>query len=106
MALPKFEKSDKAPEENIRETARAVALATDGVSSLPPKGIKIERASGGIVINVNINVEYGQRIPEVAFDTQENVKKAVSGVTELKINKVNVNIQGVEECAEQKQESC
>ena len=46
-------------------------------------------------IDVNIIVEYGARIPEVAFEIQSRVKKAVENMTGLKVLEVNVHVQGV-----------
>ena len=46
-------------------------------------------------IDVNIIVEYGARIPDVAFEIQNKVKKAVENMTGLKVVEVNVHIQGV-----------
>ena len=46
-------------------------------------------------IDVNIIVEYGIRIPDVAFEIQNRVKKAVESMTGLKVTQINVNVQGV-----------
>lgn len=59
------------------------------------KGIKVEATEKSAKIDVNIIVEYGSRIPEVAFEIQNRVKKAVENMTGLKVTEVNVNVQGV-----------
>ena len=59
------------------------------------KGVKVEVGEKETKIDVNIIVEYGIRIPEVAFEIQNRVKKAVEAMTGLKVTEVNVNIQGV-----------
>ena len=59
------------------------------------KGIKIEAGEKETKIDVNIIVEYGARIPDVAFEIQNRVKKAVEGMTGLKVLEVNVHVQGV-----------
>lgn len=59
------------------------------------KGIKVEAGEKETKIDVNIIVEYGVRIPDVAFEIQNRVKKAVEGMTGLKVVEVNVHIQGV-----------
>lgn len=59
------------------------------------KGIKVEVNEGTAKIDVNIIVEYGTRIPDVAFEIQNRVKKAVEGMTGLKVLEVNVHVQGV-----------
>ena len=59
------------------------------------KGIKVEAGEKETRIDVNIVVEYGVRIPDVAFEIQNRVKKAVEGMTGLKVVDVNVHVQGV-----------
>ena len=59
------------------------------------KGIKVEVGEKETKIDVNIIVEYGVRIPDVAFEIQNRVKKAVETMTGLKVVEVNVHVQGV-----------
>lgn len=56
------------------------------------KGIKVEVGEKETRIDVNIIVEYGTRIPDVAFDIQNRVKSAVEGMTGLKVVAVNVHV--------------
>ena len=60
------------------------------------KGIKVEIEGDVAKIDVNIIVEYGIRIPDVAFEIQNKVKKSVETMTGLKVDEVNVHIQGVD----------
>lgn len=59
------------------------------------KGIKVEIEDKEAKIDVNIIVEYGVRIPDVAFEIQNRVKKSVENMTGLKVTEVNVHVQGV-----------
>ena len=59
------------------------------------KGIKVEIGEKDTKIDVNIIVEYGVRIPDVAFEIQNRVKKAVETMTGLNVTEVNVHVQGV-----------
>ena len=59
------------------------------------KGIKVEKTDSTAKIDVNIIVEYGSRIPDVAFEIQNRVKKSVENMTGLKVSEVNVHVQGV-----------
>ncbi len=74
------------------------------------KGIKVEKTDNKAKIDVNIIVEYGSRIPDVAYEIQNRVKKAVEGMTGFKVEEVNVHVQGVDtnvsknEYSESKQE--
>ena len=59
------------------------------------KGIKVDINENEAKIDVNIIVEYGVRIPDVAFEIQNRVKKAIETMTGLKVISVNVHVQGV-----------
>ena len=59
------------------------------------KGIKVDISEKNAKIDVNIIVEYGSRIPDVAFEIQNRVKKAVENMTGLNVEEVNVHVQGV-----------
>ena len=59
------------------------------------KGIKVDVDENKTKIDVNIIVEYGARIPDVAFEIQNRVKTAVENMTGLKVEEVNVHVQGV-----------
>lgn len=59
------------------------------------KGIKVDNTEKGLKIDVNIIVEYGARIPDVAYEIQNKVKNSIENMTGLKIEEVNVHIQGV-----------
>ncbi|MBR3254772.1 MAG: Asp23/Gls24 family envelope stress response protein [Clostridia bacterium] len=60
------------------------------------KGIKVDRTEDKIKIDVNIVVEYGTRIPDVAFEIQNRVKTAVENMTGMDVTEVNVHVQGVD----------
>ena len=68
------------------------------------KGIKVEAGEKEAKIDVNIVVEYGTRIPDVAFEIQNRVKKAVENMTGLKVEEVNVHVQGVNTTAVESKE--
>ena len=60
------------------------------------KGIKVEILDNKETrIDVNIIVEYGARIPDVACEIQKRVKKSVENMTGLSVLEVNVHVQGV-----------
>lgn len=102
----------KIADDVIAVIAGAAASEVPGVSSMAggfaggisevfsgkknfAKGIKVEAGEKETKIDVNIIVEYGARIPDVAFEIQNRVKKAVEGMTGLKVVEVNVHVQGV-----------
>ena len=59
------------------------------------KGIKVDVDGKNAKIDVSIIVEYGARIPDVAFEIQTRVKNSVENMTGLKVLEVNVHVQGV-----------
>lgn len=55
------------------------------------KGIKVT-VEENITLDVNIVVDYGIKIPEVAWSVQDNVKKSVELMSGLTVDKVNVHV--------------
>ena len=100
-------KISDTPDELIASCACDAALGTAGVSGLVSsgvssiidkdgqKGIKISDDKDGAVVDVWLTVAYGTKIPETAWNIQENVKKRIKTVSERKISKVNIHIMGV-----------
>jgi uncharacterized alkaline shock family protein YloU len=66
------------------------------------KGIKATIQGEETTIEVNIIVKYGSTIHEVALEIQKSVKRAVEGMTGLKVMGVNINVQGVQVSTENK----
>jgi uncharacterized alkaline shock family protein YloU len=59
------------------------------------KGVKVEVGEKEAAIDLYIIVEYGCRIPDVAWNIQEKVKKAVETMTGLHAVEINIHVQGV-----------
>lgn len=81
-------------------TGMAGGVAADLVEKLgakrnPQKGVKVTVTDEGAIIDVMIVVAFGKRIPELAWEIQENVKSSVESMTGLNVLKVNVFIEGV-----------
>ncbi len=68
------------------------------------KGVKVEVGEKEAAIDLFIIVDYGYRIPEVAWTIQERVKQAVEEMTGLHVIEVNIHIQGVNIEREHKKE--
>ncbi|NJD03554.1 MAG: Asp23/Gls24 family envelope stress response protein [Ruminiclostridium sp.] len=68
------------------------------------KGVKVEAGEKEAAIDLYIIVEYGFRIPDVAWSIQEKVKNAVETMTGLNVIEVNIHIQGVNMEREHKKE--
>lgn len=59
------------------------------------KGVKVEVGQREAAVDVNIIVEYGIRIPELASEIQLNVKRSIEMMTGLHVVEVNVHIHDV-----------
>ena len=59
------------------------------------KGVKIEMAETGLVLDLYLTVAYGHAIPEVAENAQKAVASAVSDMTGCTVETVNIQVGGV-----------
>ncbi|WP_130863707.1 Asp23/Gls24 family envelope stress response protein [Bacilliculturomica massiliensis] len=100
-------------DEVIAVCATNAALRTAGVADLSggireslsrnilrkelmSRGVKVSQSEEGVQADIYVIVRYGVKIPEVAWDLQENVKKEVEHMTELPVKAVNIHVLGVE----------
>jgi len=95
----------------IMVIAHTVASEVEGVASMSSgiadnissvlgrktssKGVKVDISDKGVVIDFYIVVDYGARIPDVAWRIQERVKSAVESMTGMHVNAINIHVQGV-----------
>jgi len=74
----------------------------DGIAGMIGKksnekgGIHIDIDDEAIVVDITVNLEYGVRIPHVAWQIQNDVREAVEKMTGKPIKAVNVVVQGVQ----------
>lgn len=59
------------------------------------KGVKVQVGEKDATIDLYIIVEYGCRIPDIAWEIQNRVKTSVENMTGLKVLEVNIHVQGV-----------
>ena len=59
------------------------------------KGVKVQVTEKDTIIDLYIIVEYGCRIPDIAWEIQNRVKTAVENMTGLKVLEVNIHVQGI-----------
>ncbi len=60
------------------------------------EGVKVTYNKDAVNVDVYINVCFGYNVTEVAYRVQENIKNSLSGMIDVKINKINVHVLGVE----------
>lgn len=62
---------------------------------LMSKGIRVSQTEDGVSLDIFVIVQYNIKIPAVAWEIQENVKKEVESMTEIPVKAVNIHVQGV-----------
>ena len=72
-----------------------------GAKKNPSKGVKVDMSEDSVKIDLYIVVEYGVRVPELAWEIQEGVKNSVETMTGLGVDKVNIHIEGVSFASEE-----
>ena len=59
------------------------------------RGIRVDVENNVISIDIYVVVEYGVKIPDIAWDIQDKVKKTVEDMTGMNVIAVNIHIQGI-----------
>jgi len=60
------------------------------------KGVRVAiTETNEVQVDLNIVVDFGIVIPDVAWKVQESVKTAIENMTDLKVTSINVNVQGI-----------
>lgn len=60
------------------------------------KGIQVEREDAQVRIYLSVRVDYGKVIPELAKDAQKAVREAISSMTGLEVETVDVIVEAVD----------
>lgn len=68
------------------------------------KNVKSEMKDGGITVDLDVAVEYGVNIPEIAWEIQRKVKKAVESMTGLSVLRANVYVKDIKLPNDKKQD--
>lgn len=81
----------------VVETSSSFA---DGIANIinrnsGERGVKVEMEDQKVNIELNIVIEYGTRIPQVAWAVQNEVRRTLEEMTGKKVGTINVVVQGV-----------
>lgn len=68
------------------------------------KGVKVEVGDSETSVDIFVIVDYGSSIPDVAWNIQDNVRKAIESMTGLNAVEINVHVQGVDFESEEENE--
>jgi uncharacterized alkaline shock family protein YloU len=80
--------------EDLQQTGNNISQLLKGKKNVA-KNVKVTLNEEKAIIDLNLAVEYGVKIPEVVSSVQENVKKTVEAITGLKVEAVNINVQNI-----------
>lgn len=103
---------NKISEEIIRKTAVKETLGVPGVNRLSDSftdnltkmlygkeagsaGVKVSSNDGAVTIDIFVIVDFGVKIPQVAWEIQNAVKNSVREMTKSTPEAVNIHVQGV-----------
>ena len=59
-------------------------------------GVKIAEGKNGLDVDVFVNVIANCCVPDIAYKVQENIRNGVTSMLDVKINSINVHVQGVD----------
>ncbi len=60
------------------------------------KGVEVEVGETEAAVDLYLVMDYGVKIPDVAWEIQESVKQSIETMTGLNVVEVNVHVQGVD----------
>ena len=60
------------------------------------KGVKVVTKNDLTTVDLYVVVKYGYRIPDLAYEIQENVKDTIESLSGISVDAVNIHIQGVD----------
>lgn len=60
-------------------------------------GVKLKIAQNGqLIIDVYIRIYSGNNVPDIAYRVQDNIKNNIVSMVEMRVNKINIHIVGVD----------
>ncbi len=74
----------------VNEVAQKLGAKKSGT-----QGVKAEITEDMALIDLYLVVDYGVKIPELAWNVQEKVKESVEAMTGLTVTAVNIHIEGI-----------
>ena len=87
--------------EEVKGVAGMYGTFTDdiveklGAKKSYSKGVKVDVTDNVVIIDLDIIIDYGTKIPDVSWEIQENVKNNIETMTGLEVEKVNIHVEGV-----------
>ena len=84
--------------EQIARLAKIAVLATEGVSRLssPLDILVLPKPKNLFEVDIYLIIKFGYKIPDIAWNVQENVKKLLDKDNITNIEHINIHVQGVD----------
>lgn len=60
------------------------------------KGVKLEETDEGVIVELNLIVDFEVNIPDVTKEVQRNVKNSLEKMTGVDVIAVNINVLGID----------
>jgi len=60
------------------------------------RNIKVEIKDNKPLINLNIIIKYGVRIPDIAWDIQSRIKEKLMKKLGINVNEIDIHVQGIQ----------
>lgn len=60
------------------------------------KGVKVVTKNDVTTVDLYVIVKYGYRIPDLAYEIQENVKNTIDALSGITVDAVNIHVQGID----------
>jgi uncharacterized alkaline shock family protein YloU len=81
--------------EGVRPASPAARMG-EVLSGRRLKGIRIKRDGNRVAVDLMVGVVFGVRIPEVAAKVQLAVREAITSMTGLQVDTVNVRVEAID----------
>ena len=86
--------------ESVEGVSGMVGTVAGGVAEFlgmksPTKGVKIVKEEDKVSLTLSIAVEYGSKIPDVAWEIQDKVKVEIETMTGLAVDVVNISVDAI-----------
>lgn len=59
------------------------------------KGVKVEFCEDKVKVSVSLTLEYGCKIPDVAWEVQEKIKREIENMTSMEVAAVDVYVNAI-----------
>ena len=84
--------------EQIARLVKIAVLATEGVSRLssPLDVFVLPKAKNNYDVDVYLIIKFGYKIPDIAWNVQENIKKVLDKDNITNVEHINIHVQGVD----------